>query len=500
MTGIKLERRPSVARRIWVSYLVMLCVFSAAAAWSMWTFRRAGVEAELMREGYLPLAVSLSELSASQDIWNSQLNHVESARNPADLQVWFETTLRFGRPQRIEDLRGALAEALPEQDIETRGLKAELDAELLGVLRFMKQDAELVPQLFLALEQGQRERAQSLRDRLVRGGVQVQRALDILEERVKEIVDQLVQHTRQRERVAFVILVVLGVVTLLVGTLMALLSRRLLRPLSAIAQRAQAVAEGDLSTQPVIQSNDELGELSKTFEGMVDAISSAREQVLQTERLAAIGKMAAHVTHEVRNPLSSIALNLDLLHDELGANEEASFLLKAIEEEVERLSVLSTQYLSMARRRTPELQLVDLKGLIESALRFIGPELERHGIKVTPVLGSAERALLVDEAQIRQVIFNLLRNSREALTEGGHIWLHLEHKEKRLQLRVADNGAGVPPAEVAKLFDPFFTTKAHGTGLGLAVTKQIVEAHGGELSYGERIGGGASFTLSFPLA
>ena len=233
---------------------------------------------------------------------------------------------------------------------------------------------------------------------------------------------------------------------------------------------------------------------------MVEAIASAREQVLQTERLAAIGKMAAHVTHEVRNPLSSIALNLDLLHDELGANQEASQLLQAIEEEVERLSVLSNQYLSMARRRTPEIQMVDLKSLVESAVRFIRPELERHAIHINLLLESGDAAAYIDEGQIRQVLFNLLRNSREALTEGGQIWLCLERKAQGVRLVISDNGKGVPKDEVSRLFDPFFTTKAHGTGLGLAVTKQIIEAHGGELEYAERSGGGASFALRLPSA
>src|SRR5690606_35976493 len=142
-----------------------------------------------------------------------------------------------------------------------------------------------------------------------------------------------------------ILLLLLGGLTVLVGALMAFYARRVLSPLSHVTARADAVAAGDLTPQKAVDTGDEIGELSATFEGMVQAIGEAREKLLASERLAAIGKMAAHVTHEVRNPLSSIALNLELLEEELEpADAEARALLHAIGQEVERLSGLSDQY------------------------------------------------------------------------------------------------------------------------------------------------------------
>ena len=147
----------------------------------------------------------------------------------------------------------------------------------------------------------------------------------------------------------------------LVGGVMALYTRRVLRPLRAVTERAKAVAKGDLTPRSVVATKDEIGELAATFEGMVSAIARANEQLLTSERLATIGKMAAHVTHEIRNPLSSIALNVELLEDELASGDtEGLTLLRAIKNEVDRLTALSEQYLSVARRQPLRLELEDL--------------------------------------------------------------------------------------------------------------------------------------------
>jgi signal transduction histidine kinase len=493
-------RRRTVATRILVSYLIVLLLFSGASLWSVVAFRQAVSEAALLRQGYLPLALSLRDVVADQDTWNSQLNHVTVAKNPADAQAWFDTALSLGRPKGISKVRAAIERALPPSSSAGGVARSELLSELSRCAGLMESDAELLKKLFATLERGDEAGAQSTRDGLVRHGLRVQKALLALEGRVTVHVDGLVDAAKDRERMALIILLLLGGLTLSVGALMALYARRVLAPLSHVTARADAVAAGDLSAEPAIESGDEIGELSETFEGMVRAIAEAREKLLASERLAAIGKMAAHVTHEVRNPLSSIALNLDLLEEEISTDDqEAKNLLRAIGQEVERLSGLSDQYLSMARRKPPELEETDLGALVRSAIDFMRPEVERHGVDLQSSIPAQLPWVELDQGQVRQVLFNLVRNAREAMPEGGKVLIDVRLGDSELEVRVTDNGPGVPPERIEQLFDPFYTTKDHGTGLGLAVSRQILAAHGGRLDYTPADPHGSVFAIVVPL-
>jgi signal transduction histidine kinase len=208
--------------------------------------------------------------------------------------------------------------------------------------------------------------------------------------------------------------------------------------------------------------------------------------------------MAAHVTHEIRNPLSSIALNLELLEEELPASaEEANNLLRAIKAEVERLSGLSEQYLSVARQRPQQKHPEKLAEIIEEACEFVRRELAQAGVSLQLVIEPdvGERSLPVDEAQIRQALLNLLRNAREAMPNGGRVVVQLLASADGLDLIVDDEGVGMPASTRERLFEPFFTTKQHGTGLGLAITRQIAEAHGGGIRVEARVPTGTRIVL-----
>ncbi len=494
-------RRRTVAARILASYVAILLVFVVAAGWSLWAQRSSAREAELLRSGYLPLSLSLRDLVANQDTWNTQLNHVTTARNPADKRIWFETALGVGRPKKFDETRARIHGAFDRGDRHTAAIGTELLAETTRIERFLRQDDRPVAELFDALAQGQNARAETLRDELVTRGSRAKRNLSTLERRVQHHVDLLLDQARERERMALGILVALAVLTLLVGLLMLMYARRVLRPLRAVTERAQAVARGDLSSHEPLGSRDELGELSVTFEGMVTAIARANEQVRANERLATIGKMAAHVTHEIRNPLSSIALNLELLEEEIPGDEvESRSLVRAIGREVERLSALSGQYLSMAKSQPPRLEAEAVGELVEEACEFMRADLARHGVTLELDVPDESLAARVDEAQIKQALFNLIRNAREAMQGGGLVRVQVSSAPEVVRIVVEDEGPGIDPEIADRLFDPFFTTKGHGTGLGLSVTRQIVVAHGGTIRHEARAEGGSRFVLSLPVA
>lgn len=496
------ERR-TVATRVLLSYALVTAAFALSAGWGVFAQRSAAKEADLMRSGYLPLSLALRDLVANQDTWNTQLNHITTARNPADKRVWFETSLRIGRPKTFGEVRAAISRAFASSsDENVRAVGADLLREASTTEEFLAQDREALGKLFDALDRGESTRADGLRDELVTRGAQAKRRMSQLEQRVEHNVDLLLDRARARERLAIRLLLALSGFTLLVGAVMAFYARRVLKPLALVTDRAKAVARGDLRPQPAVASKDEIGELATTFEGMVAAIARANEQLLSSERLATIGKMAAHVTHEVRNPLSSIALNVELLEEELESREEAkeaAALLRAIKAEVERLTQLTEQYLSVARRQPLRLEEEAVGEVVGEACAFVQRELERHGVKLVVDVGEDLPKVRIDEAQLKQALFNLLRNAREAMPNGGEVRVLVRAASGGgVDVIVDDEGGGMDEATRAHLFEPFFTTKGHGTGLGLAITRQIVEDHGGSIACEGRAGGGTRFWVHLP--
>ncbi|MDP3276028.1 MAG: ATP-binding protein [Deltaproteobacteria bacterium] len=238
-----------------------------------------------------------------------------------------------------------------------------------------------------------------------------------------------------------------------------------------------------------------------------------RARLLQNERLAAIGRMAAHVTHEVRNPLTSLALNAEMLTDELdaigSAASEAMRLVVSMQREVDRLTAITEEYLRVARLPSPRLEREDVAMLANEIGHFVRPEFSRAGVELR--VDAPETALaMVDEAQLRQSLLNLLRNAREAVTseatdsERPVILLSVRVTDERVFVSVEDSGRGVSDDVLPTLFELFVTTKEKGTGLGLALSKEIAIAHGGGIEVDAQtqgVGlGGARFTLWIPAA
>lgn len=494
-------RRRTVAQRVLLSFALVLIGFATVAGWSVAAQREAAREANLMRFGYLPLSIALRDLVAVQDNWNAQLNHVTTTPNPADKRMWFDTALRVGRPRKFAEVRARIADAFVVSDqVAVAEIGRELLAETLEVEAFQEPDRDAIPRLFEALQRGDTQRAEQLRDDLVTRGSQARKRLSVLEQRVQRHVDALLDAARARERLALTLLLALVAFTTLVAVALALHVRAVLLPLAAVTARAKAVAGGDLTPRTVLATPDEIGELAATFERMVSAIARANEQLVAAERLATIGKMAAHVTHEIRNPLSSMALNVEMLEEELAEQgEESRALLRAVKQEIERLSELSAQYLSVARQRPSTLELEDLGELVVSAVDFTRAELRRHHVEVELDLDAQLPPVLVDAGQIRQALLNLLRNAREAMPQGGTVTVATRLVAgSAVEVTIDDEGVGIDPESRPRLFEPFFTTKGKGTGLGLAITRQIVEVHGGSIGAEARAGGGTRLRLRFP--
>ncbi|MFW2389660.1 MAG: ATP-binding protein [Polyangiales bacterium] len=229
-----------------------------------------------------------------------------------------------------------------------------------------------------------------------------------------------------------------------------------------------------------------------------DAVAT-KSRLIQTERLAAIGRMAAHVTHEVRNPLSSIGLNVDMLGDEIhDSGSEGGRLLESIQQELERLESITEEYLRLARLPEPSLTPEDPTHLLRDTAEFVRREMDASGVELSLDLAAQLPNVAMDEPQLRQALLNLLRNAREAMPEGGIAKLEATRYESGVRIQVHDEGAGIGNEDREHVFDLFYTTKERGTGLGLPLTQQIVVAHGGSIACKPRHPHGTTFEVWLP--
>jgi signal transduction histidine kinase len=231
-----------------------------------------------------------------------------------------------------------------------------------------------------------------------------------------------------------------------------------------------------------------------------ERLAEARRQ----ERLAYIGTLASGLAHEIRNPLNSIKLNVELIESELAAGSEKcdpaalAKRLGRIHREADQLQVILDEFLAFARPPKMEVMVTDLNQYLEDLLEFYGPECRRAGIALKRDFARELYPVRIDPAQFKNVILNLLINARDAIDEQGEITVSTRELEHAVQIRVADNGGGVAPGDEERIFEVFFSTKEHGTGLGLAIARRIVEEHGGRLSLENHPGRGATFVIHLP--
>jgi PAS domain S-box-containing protein len=229
----------------------------------------------------------------------------------------------------------------------------------------------------------------------------------------------------------------------------------------------------------------------------------ARERLTATERLAAVGHLAAQVAHEIRNPLSSMGLNVALLEDELqhlpgDRAPEVKTLLRAISREIDRLVELTEGYLKHARMGRGQTLAVDLNAVVQDLSTLVRDDLRRRGIGLTMALSPEVGGVRADPSGLRQVLLNLVRNAAEAVASSPHpsIRITTSHGPDGTTLCVDDNGPGVPAQQRERIFEPFFTTKESGSGLGLSGSRAALKEHGGTLHLDPSPDGGARFVVT----
>jgi two-component system, NtrC family, sensor kinase len=309
--------------------------------------------------------------------------------------------------------------------------------------------------------------------------------------------------------------------------------RGVVRPVAELVAATRAVAAGDYTTEIKVATSGELGALEQAFNEMISALSKARAerqallqtlehqveertaalkdaqaQLMQSEKLSSIGRLAASIAHEINNPLAGILTYSKLLIRMLESEpvDEATRTtsvkhLKLVQRETERCTAIVRNLLDFARQRPLSLKDTDVVAVVEEAVSLVGHQAALKGLAIVKTLAPVP-LIKADAGQLRQAVVNIMLNGFEAMQGGGSLTVRcsLAAGGKQIELSCADTGVGIPPDRLAKIFDPFFSTKEMGTGLGLSVVYGIVERHGGAIDIRSDVGKGTTVVIRLPVA
>src|SRR5271165_3929709 len=306
------------------------------------------------------------------------------------------------------------------------------------------------------------------------------------------------------------------------------------KPINALKDGTRHLSQGELGYQIDVRSEDEVGDLAHSFNDMSLQLRAANEQivtwaktledrveektrelrnahdhVLHVEKMASIGKMAAVVAHEVNNPLSGILTYAKLLRKWVASGQaqsekrdESIECLDLIAAESRRCGDLIKNLLSLSRTAPLNIQSTDLHAVIDRCLLLVRHQLKLNQIELQVKLAGDLPRVPCDPAQMEQVVLALIMNAIDAMPRGGNLWLEtrLNHDESEVEIQVRDDGAGIAPEVLEHMFEPFLTTKesGRGVGLGLAISRGIVERHNGRIEVQSEVGKGTTFTITLP--
>ncbi len=302
--------------------------------------------------------------------------------------------------------------------------------------------------------------------------------------------------------------VLAALVILSLGTVVAVvLARYYTRPIVAMAAAAGRVAAGDLDQSLPIERRDEIGQLARSFHGMIARLREdrqLRERLRTAEHLASAGQFARHIAHEIKNPLNFISLSIDHMGDAYRPADTESAtrfdsLVRNLKGEVERISRFSSGFLEYGRPFELCIGSCDIGRMLDEVLELVAARARTANVRIVRETGALP-VLPADPEFLRTCLYNIVSNAFEAMPDGGTLMVHSAIDNTQLTLEFTDTGVGVAPEDLDKLFTPLFSTKQGGLGLGLALTRRVIEEHGGKVYFQSEAGHGSTVTIRLPLA
>ncbi|MDA8082636.1 MAG: ATP-binding protein [Nitrospiraceae bacterium] len=284
------------------------------------------------------------------------------------------------------------------------------------------------------------------------------------------------------------------------------LAGRYTKPIEDVVSAAKMVAGGDLDQELKTERKDEIGELTQSFNFMVKKLREEREleeRLRKAEQLAGVGQFSRSIAHEIRNPLNFISLSIDHIREkyrpaEQGDNDTFNSLILNIKKEIQRVSKFAESFLEYSRPLELSMQKTDIGALIDDILSLIMAKAQKEGIAIIKEFGVMPE-LMIDPEFIKTCLYNVILNAFQAMPDGGTLTIRTAVEGSLFSISVEDTGTGIPEDLIGKIFDPFFTTKAKGLGLGLAITRRVIEEHKGKVAFVSRGGKGSTVTIQLPI-
>lgn len=330
-----------------------------------------------------------------------------------------------------------------------------------------------------------------------------------------------------RSRTTFLYTFALGTMAMiLIGYVLAQL---IARPILRLRDMSQAVAGGDLNQNIGLHQTDEIGELAGAFDTMTlrlrertaeaarlyaetvqrnkeladinTRLQSMQLQLIQSEKLAAVGQLTAGIVHDVKNPLAVIKGLAEVLQDDATITDETRHELQVIRESAERANRIVSDLLKFARQSQPEMQIHDLRETVEASLRLTTYLIREARIQLVKEIPEGSMPVTYDPQQIEQVLINMIHNAIQAMPNRGTLNVRLAQADGAAAIAIQDTGTGISQENLKRIFDPFFTTKPEGvgTGLGLSVSYGIIANHHGKIEVESEVGKGTKFTIYLPV-
>jgi signal transduction histidine kinase len=278
---------------------------------------------------------------------------------------------------------------------------------------------------------------------------------------------------------------------------------RVSRPIEQLASAAEEVAGGDWEVQVPERGRDEVGVLARSFNHMTSELSSQRDRLIQTERVAAWRELARRLAHELKNPLLPLQLTVEnLVRARALSPEEFDEVFRESTQtlgmEIANLKTIIGRFSDFSKMPKPELERIDAREVIGRVRTLYDTSAQNVHFKVE--LEDCPMPLCVDPELLHRALSNLVLNAMDAMPEGGTLHLSAKPMDEQIEIRVADTGQGLTPEECERLFTPYYTTKQLGTGLGLAIVQSVVADHGGKITVESCVGEGATFVITLPRA
>jgi len=318
------------------------------------------------------------------------------------------------------------------------------------------------------------------------------------------------EENRREIRQTRLMLILIGCGGFLLGLVGAgALAKRITGPLQKLVDGTVRISKGDFTQTISVGSRDEIGDLARSFNEMTRDLLETRRRVedanrrlIQAEKLASIGRISASIAHEIRNPLTSVKLNIQKLMQNEHLDEEEKEHLSISQEGIGQIEKFIKELLNFTRVSDLNQERFSVVQIMEESLKMMRNSFLEKKIVLEKRFAADLPAVVVDGDKMRQVFLNILRNAVEAVEEGGKIGLSLsrikENGVPRIRVRIADDGCGIPEKDWENIFEPFYTTKPSGFGLGLSNARKIVEQHRGSLRVTKTKGKGTTFEVRIP--